>query len=55
VDVGKDADIVLLSGDPTEDVANLHDIAGVVRAGRYYSAEFLSSTLEAIATAHSAV
>ncbi len=55
VDVGKDADIVLLSGDPTQSVANLHDIAGVVRAGRYHSPETLSSTIEAIATAHSAV
>jgi imidazolonepropionase-like amidohydrolase len=55
VDVGKDADIVLLSGDPTQDVAKLHDIAGVVRAGRYYSPEILSSTIETIATAHSAV
>jgi imidazolonepropionase-like amidohydrolase len=55
VDVGKDADIVLLSGDPTEKVANLHDIAGVVRAGRYHSSETLSSTIEAIAATHSAV
>lgn len=55
VDVGKDADIVLLSRDPTESVANLHDIAGVVRAGRYYSPEILSSTIETIAKTHSAV
>jgi imidazolonepropionase-like amidohydrolase len=55
VDIGKDADIVLLSGDPTEDVAKLHDIVGVVRAGRYYSPEALTSTIEAIATTHSAV
>jgi imidazolonepropionase-like amidohydrolase len=55
VDIGKDADIVLLSGDPTEDVAKLHDIVGVVRGGRYYSPEALTSTIEAIATTHSAV
>jgi imidazolonepropionase-like amidohydrolase len=55
VEVGKDADIVLLSGDPTENLANLHDIAGVVRAGRYHSPEMLSATIETIATAHSAV
>ena len=55
VEVGKDADIVLLSGDPTENVANLHDIAGVVRAGRYHSPKMLSATIETIATAHSAV
>jgi imidazolonepropionase-like amidohydrolase len=55
VEPGKDADLVLLSGNPTETVANLHDIAGVVRAGRYYSPETLSSTIETIATTHSAV
>ena len=55
VEVGKDADIVLLSGDPTDSVANLHDIAGVVRAGRYFSADTLSSTIEAVARTHSAV
>ena len=55
VEVGKDADIVLLAGDPTENVANLHDITGVVRAGRYHSPEMLSATIENIATAHSAV
>lgn len=55
VEPGKDADLVLLSGDPTESVANLHDIAGVVRAGRYYSRETLSSTIETIATTHAAV
>ena len=55
VDAGKDADIVLLSGDPTESVAHLHDIAGVIRAGRYYSPQTLSSTIETIATTHSAV
>jgi imidazolonepropionase-like amidohydrolase len=55
VDAGKDADIVLLSGDPTQSVAHLHDIAGVIRAGRYYSPETLTSTIEAIATTYSAV
>jgi len=28
---------VLSSGDPTADVANLHQVIGVVRAGRYRS------------------
>jgi imidazolonepropionase-like amidohydrolase len=55
VDAGRDADIVLLSGDPTERVAHLHDIAGVVRAGRYYSPQTLASTIETIAKTHSAV
>ena len=35
--VGKNADIVLLSGNPVESVQNLHKISGVVRAGFYYS------------------
>ena len=35
VEAGRAADLVLLDGDPTKDVANLHKIAGVVRAGRY--------------------
>lgn len=35
VESGKAADLVLLDGDPTADVANLHKIAGVVRDGRY--------------------
>jgi imidazolonepropionase-like amidohydrolase len=37
IDVGKDADIVLLDGNPQENVKNLHNIFGVVRAGFYYS------------------
>jgi imidazolonepropionase-like amidohydrolase len=37
VDIGKNADIVILYGDPVESVRNLHNIAGVVRAGFYYS------------------
>jgi imidazolonepropionase-like amidohydrolase len=52
---GKDADIVLLGADPVENVAHLHDIAGVIRAGRYYSAETLTSTIESIAETHSTV
>jgi imidazolonepropionase-like amidohydrolase len=37
VDIGKNADIVLLDGNPVESVQNLHTIFGVVRAGFYYS------------------
>lgn len=55
VEPGKDADLVLLSGNPIADVANLHDIAGVVRAGRYFSAQALTATMENIASARSAV
>jgi imidazolonepropionase-like amidohydrolase len=52
---GKDADIVLLGADPVENVAHLHNIAGVIRAGRYYSPETLTSTIESIAETHSTV
>jgi imidazolonepropionase-like amidohydrolase len=55
VETGKAADIVLLQANPVDDVANLHDIAGVVRAGRYHSAETLASTVETIAKTHAAV
>jgi hypothetical protein len=37
IDVGKNADIVLLDGNPIESVQNLHRIHGVMRAGFYYS------------------
>lgn len=55
VDPGKEADIVLLRANPLQDVANLHDVAGVIRAGRYYSPQTLSTTIESIAETHSAV
>ena len=41
VEAGRAADLVLLDGDPTVDVANLHKVAGVVRAGRYLDHEAL--------------
>ncbi|MFT3722122.1 MAG: amidohydrolase family protein [Hyphomonadaceae bacterium] len=37
VDVGKDADLVLLDGNPVADVANLGRISGVILNGRYLS------------------
>lgn len=37
VEPGRDADMVVLNSNPLERVANLHDIAGVVRAGVFYS------------------
>jgi imidazolonepropionase-like amidohydrolase len=55
VEPGKDADIVLLSANPVEKAAHLHNIAGVVRAGRYFPPETLSATIEAIAQTRSAV
>ena len=37
VEPGKAADLVVLAGDPTASVQNMHRIDAVVRAGRYYS------------------
>jgi len=37
IEVGRNADIVLLDGNPVESVQNLHNISAVVRAGFYYS------------------
>lgn len=42
IGVGTNADMVLLDRDPTKDVAALHAIAGVVRAGYYYDAAKLA-------------
>jgi hypothetical protein len=46
IDVGKNADIVLLNGNPVESVHNLHKISGVVRAGFYYSQADLDALRE---------
>jgi len=53
VATGKNADLVLLDGNPVERVANLHAIAGVVRSGRYYSRADLDALQEEVATARS--
>jgi imidazolonepropionase-like amidohydrolase len=37
IDVGKNADLVLLDANPIDGVQNMHRIDGVVRAGYYYS------------------
>lgn len=46
---GRGANLVLLDGDPTRDVTNLHRIAGVVRAGFYYDARALLALKERVA------
>ena len=55
VEPGKDADLVLLRANPVDHAANLHNIAGVVRAGRYYSSQMLAATVETIAKTQAAV
>lgn len=47
---GKIADLVLLDGDPTKDSANLHRIAGVVRAGHYRDRKNLDALLARVET-----
>jgi imidazolonepropionase-like amidohydrolase len=46
IEVGKNADIVLLDSNPVESVQNLHSISGVVRAGFYYSHDDLDALKE---------
>jgi hypothetical protein len=53
VEVGKQADLVLLDANPVEDVKHLHDVTGVVRAGRYYSAAALGDLKRRVAAAKS--
>jgi hypothetical protein len=43
VETGKEADLVLLDGDPTAAVANLHKVSAVVRDGSHHDAEALAS------------
>ena len=45
VGAGREADLVVLEGDPTQSAANLHRIRAVVRAGRYYSRRDLDGLL----------
>lgn len=49
VEPGHNADLVLLDADPTQNVANLHRIVGVVRAGFYYDKPALDALKEHVA------
>jgi hypothetical protein len=53
VEVGKQADLVLLDANPVEDVKHLHGVSGVVRGGRYYSAAALGDLKRRVASAKS--
>ena len=50
VEAGRDADLVLLAGDPNASAANLHKVSGVVRAGRFLSRRDLDTLSSDIAT-----
>jgi imidazolonepropionase-like amidohydrolase len=51
VEVGKDADLVLLTADPLTDIHNTQKIAAVILHGRYLSRADLDATLETVARA----
>jgi adenine deaminase len=55
IEVGKRADLVLLEGNPLEDIANTRQIAGVMVRGRYYSRADLDLMLDAVAQDYEAV
>jgi imidazolonepropionase-like amidohydrolase len=49
VEAGHAADLVLLDGNPLEDIRNTRQIAGIVRAGKYFSRADLDQLLAQIA------
>lgn len=49
VSAGFEADLVVLGADPTQDVAALHDIRGVVRDGGWYDRTALDGVLDRLA------
>ncbi len=51
VATGKDANLVVLDGNPVASVRNLHRIAAVIRGGAFYSKEALSRMKAAVVTA----
>ncbi len=54
VEVGKNADLTLLAGNPVIDVANLHRVVGVVRCGRHYSTPDLDRIKDRVRTSNPA-
>lgn len=50
VEVGKNADLVLLDADPIESVQNLHKIDAVVRAGSYHDKDELNAIKDRLGT-----
>lgn len=46
IEIGKRADLILVSGNPLEDITTIQEPLGVMAAGRWYAAEQLSGLLE---------
>ena len=46
IEVDKRADLILVNGNPLEDVANVKNIRGVMAAGRWYSNQTLENLIE---------
>ena len=54
VDVGKNADLVLLDANPVDDAASLHQVAAVIRNGRHYATADLAALKDRVRSAHPA-
>jgi imidazolonepropionase-like amidohydrolase len=54
VDVGKNADLVLLDANPVAAAANLHQISAVIRAGRHYAPADLARLKDRVRTTNPA-
>lgn len=54
VDIGKNADLVLLNANPVNDAAALHQVEAVIRNGRHYSTSDLAGLKDRVRSAHPA-
>jgi len=50
IEVGKAADLVLLSADPLTDIRNTTKLVGVIRNGRFHDRDGLDTLLANVAT-----
>ena len=46
IEIGKRADLILVRGNPLEDVENIRDPLGVMAAGRWYSEKLLAESIQ---------
>jgi imidazolonepropionase-like amidohydrolase len=50
IEVGKVADLVLLEGNPVDDIANISRIAAVVSDGRYFARPGIDAMMSEVAS-----